>query len=58
MSGFIPNNGQILALQTRPGLVARDARFFRKHKRTVDLAVSAASYLKREDVTLQKVSKY
>lgn len=47
MSGFIPDNRQISALQTGPGLVAKDPWFFRKHKRTADLAVSSASSLKR-----------
>lgn len=43
MSGFIPDNRQISAFQTGPGLVARDLWFLRKHKRTVDLTVSSAS---------------
>lgn len=47
MSGFSPDNRQILALQTGHGLVAKDPVFFRKHKRTVDLAVSSAPSQKK-----------
>lgn len=43
MSGFVPDNRQISGFETGPGLVASDPRFFRKHKRTVDLAISLAS---------------
>lgn len=58
MSGFIPDNRQISAFQTRPGLVARDLRFFRKYKRTVDLAVSSDSSEKRKEGAMeQKVSE-
>lgn len=54
MSGFRPDNRQISALQTGPGLVAKDPWLFRRHKRTVDLAVSSASSLKRgEGATVQ-----
>lgn len=57
MSGFIRDNGQISVFQTGPGLVARDLWFFRKHKGTVDLAVSCLFPERNEGLAERDISE-